>query len=157
MNTLTQLFILGGLFILLNFLDGLTTYINLFKLPEGLQGKEANPLFKDIKKNFRGAMLIKAFFVMGGVWLFLELFNTAPGQGLYLFAILDFTFGFVVLNNFYVFVRKKITKKPCTSPLGYVSKLFQKFMPLRVADILSYYLVITCLLIISIMLVNALW
>lgn len=141
---MTLLEILLILFWVVNVLDALTTYLCLFRLPPHLQGKEANPLFKGgIKKSFGKSMFLKFMIVMAGTYLFLYIFRQSPGQGITAFLILDILFGLAVVNNSYIYIRRKVTGRMSNTPVGFISGLLQRIkIPGKVADIIAYFAVI---------------
>lgn len=123
------------IFVLLNVLDGYTTWLGLYKLPPELRGREANVLLKDVEKKFWPTMLKKGMFVLFGVWLFYRL--ASP----YALKVVDLALVVVVLNNAYVYLSRKLTSKRYRSPVDYSVLFFKKLrLPERAADLVGFYI-----------------
>lgn len=138
-------------FITLSVLDGYTTYLNLFKVPAELPGREMNPVFGNIRKNFRGAMVIKGLVTVAVAFLLLV------SRGTFMAEVLDLALSFVVINNSYIFIIKWKWRKKVTSPLAYLSKGLQKVrMHKKLADVLAFYLGVTIIFGISYLIVRVL-
>jgi len=101
---------LGG-----NVLDGLTTYLGIFKVPLSLRSEEFNPLFKKhIYSHFGKVMLFK---IIGTVGLLIWIWSWETSSDKILsLRIISIAMGFVVLNNSYIYLSKKIRKKKVMTP-----------------------------------------
>ena len=101
----------AALLIVLNVLDSVSTHIGLYKLPKELRGREGNPLMAKL---------------MAGVPKIAEVLKHGSGVAIvvyclyhdYIFGLVVsvFILGFAVLNNTYLIVRKRRTKRQHTSP-----------------------------------------
>ncbi|KKM21862.1 hypothetical protein LCGC14_1631190 [marine sediment metagenome] len=141
---------LWALFLILNILDGFTTWLSIYKLPPELKGEEANPLFKDVEKQFFGSMVRKAVLVFLGLWVFLYLYNNNPIGGAFVFRVLNLVLLLAVLNNLYVYVSRRVKQRKTQTPVGLMHVLLNKLrVPKKVSRILAYYLVAGILVVAS--------
>lgn len=112
-----MLIVSAVLLVVLNVLDSVTTYVGLHKLPEGLQGKEGNPVMaKLLTKWPRLTEALKQLVVaaVAGYLVYQEaLFSLVIGL---------VAFGLVVVNNTYLIVIKLVTRRPHTSPIFHLAK-----------------------------------
>ena len=121
-------------FVFLNVLDGFTTWLGIYKLPEGLRGREANVLFKDVEKHFWPAMIKKGAIVLFGVWLFYRFADP------FVLKVVDFVLVVVVLNNGYVYLSRRISGKRLRSPVEFSALFFRKLhLPEKASRILGSY------------------
>lgn len=145
MTVLSQLYLFGALFLLANLLDALSTYLCLFRLPVEVRAQERNPLFRamSIEQHFAGNMVFKFALILAGLWLFLMFFRNDPGQGLTAFKILDLIFAFAIINNTYVYISRRITKRKTMTLIGLIDKLIPKCIKWqKVREVISYLLTV---------------
>jgi hypothetical protein len=194
------------LFIALNILDGITTWLNIFKLPKGLVGREANPLFSNMNKssaeksiakesansliqnvekdlglstgairnkdgtesqidklvkdkmkaNFKTNMTYKLVIVLAGLYIFLQTYIKDQSKGTFIFEILDLVILFAVINNTGIYIAKRIKKRDVMTPIGLVERGLTKIkLPKRLARFLSYYVIVTFFIFVSVLIVYA--
>lgn len=130
------------IFVLLNILDGFTTWLGVHKLPEGLRAREANPLLKDVEKSFWSAMIKKGAFVLFGVWFFYRFAN------IYALRVLDLAFAVVVLSNTYVYLARRLGNRRFRSPIEIATNALQRaHLPERAARLVSFYGLVGLLLV----------
>jgi len=146
---MSELFWLLAIFVLLNVLDGYTTWLGLYKLPPELRAREANVFFKSVETRFWPAMIPKALIVLFGVWLFTR---TASVFGL---KVIDLVFAVVVLNNAYVYLSRRITGTKHKNILNLTEELLQKWhVPEKLAKNLSFYLLLAVLITMSVYIIG---
>lgn len=132
------------IFVLLNALDGFTTWLGIYRLPEHLRGREVNVLFKDVEKKFWPAMLKKSVFVLFGIWL---LYRLASPHAL---MVVDIVLTVAVLNNVYVYLSRRLSGKRYRSPVEYSILFFRKLrLPVRVANLVGFYVLFGLVIVIS--------
>ena len=121
-------------FVFLNVLDGFTTWLGIYNLPEGLRGREMNVLFKDVEKKFWPAMIRKGALVLFGVWLFYSF--ASP----FTLRVFDLVLVVVVLDNSYVYLSRRISGKRIRSPIDFSIQFFRELrLPERASRILGFY------------------
>lgn len=134
---MTEVFWLLLAFVLLNVLDGYTTWLGLYALPEDLRGRESNVLFKDVEVHYWPAMIKKGILVLFGVWLLYRFANP------YAIKVLDLAFVIVVLNNAYVYLSRRLSGKKTRSPSEYLVSFFQKLrLPEKVSELLGFLVLV---------------
>ena len=128
MGVESQLYLFSGLFLLVNILDAYTTWLCLFRLPTNLRAEEKNPIFKFLKieTRFFHAILFKVALILLGVFIFLNYFNSDPGKGLTDFKVLDLVFTFVILNNLYVYLTRRLLKRKTPTLISLVEGALEK-------------------------------
>lgn len=137
-------------FVLLNALDGFTTWLGLYRLPRELRGREANPLLKDAETRFWSAMFRKGVLVLFGLWLFYHF------ASLYALRVLDLVFIVVVLNNNYIYLSRKISGRRVRGPVELSTALLGgAHVPERVARILGFYVLVGLVIIVCHLIVGA--
>jgi len=139
---LNELLILGVIFIVLNILDGLTTWACIYRLPEGIRAREANPLFKDVERSLVSSMIRKGFLVLIGLWVFLYMYNSRDTSSTLVFRALDLAMLFTVFNNTYVYISRRVRKRITQTPICLTIAGLQRLrVPERVATFLAFYIV----------------
>jgi hypothetical protein len=92
-------------FVVGNALDSYTTWLGLFKLPPELRGSEMNPLFGDITRRWKKSVITKAIatvMIAGAMWFLIDMFYIIW---------LNIVLGLVVLNNAFIYLTRRITKR----------------------------------------------
>ncbi len=112
-------------FVILNILDSYTTYLNLFRLPASLMGKEGemNPIFRgSVNKHFGRTVLIKT---IGVILIIVYVFIFSKNQSDLVFALkaINIMIAFVVINNAYIYLAKRITNRKVMSPGKFLTKV----------------------------------
>ena len=121
-------------FVVLNVLDGYTTWLGLYHLPADLRGREANPTFKSVENSFWPAMIKKGIFAVFGLWL---LYRLASVESLY---VVDLVFVVVVLNNAGIYLSRRISKKRLRGPVEFSILFFRRcHLPERASRLLGFY------------------
>ncbi len=136
-------------FLILNVLDGLTTWLGLYRLPAELRASEANAVYKDVEKSFWPAMWKKSFFVIFGLFGLLYLASISHVNIYHALYVLNGVLGIAVLNNTGIYLSRVLTRRKVVSPVGRVSTLLQTCgLSQRLSERLAFYLLfglITCL------------
>lgn len=105
-----DLIIMGVVVVLLNVLDSVTTELG-FRLPEHLRTKESNPFAKRwLEKSPKSAHLFKQVSVIGIV-VFMIMFGDMR-----IMVMVIVLLGWVVANNSYIWIGRKITKRKIHTP-----------------------------------------
>lgn len=112
-------------FVILNILDLYTTYLNLFKLPAELTDKqgEMNPVFRgSINNHFFRVVIIKT---IGIILIIAYVFIVSESQSYLVFVlkVLNIMTAFVVINNAYIYLAKKITNRKVMTPGKFLTKV----------------------------------
>ena len=150
MSVLAQLIWSWIIFLLFNIMDVFTTYLCLYKLPDALKGKEMNPVFHS--KTIKRIGILKIGLMLGGLVLFLQFFNSNPGEGLTAFRAINIVLGLAILNNLYIFIGRKVTGKRLPTPIGMAEEGIKKLYPSldKWSGKIAYYVVTLFVCIISI-------
>ena len=109
--------LIGGAVILFNVLDSVTTELG-FRLPEHLRAKESNPLAKPwLEKHPNGFHAFKQLTMIGMViWL-------VAVEAIQALVVVAIMLGLVVINNSYILVGRKITKRKINTPFYVACKV----------------------------------
>ena len=127
-------------FAFLNVLDGFTTWLCLYHLPVELRGREANVLYKDAEHKFGQAMWRKGVFVFLGFWILLYLANLLETNVVFSFYVLNVVMVFVVVNNSYVYISRRISKRRTKTPIDVIASLFRRcHLSDKAARIIGFY------------------
>lgn len=142
------------IFVVLNILDGFTTWLCIYRLPAELRGREANIFYKDIDHTFWPAILRKGIFVVLALWSFPLLAKYVNMLSpLY---VLNLVLVFVVVNNTYVYLSRRITKRLTTTPIGLGTSLLKRLhLSEKQARVLSFYILILVVTYLSYLIVGA--
>ncbi len=96
-----NIYFLLAIFLLLSGLDLLTTWLDLFKLPDDMRGQEMNPVFGDIRTHWRHNVawkLIATFLIALAAWKRNDVFPVL---------MINITLFLVVMNNFYIYITRR--------------------------------------------------
>jgi len=107
----------GVLIVVLNVLDSVSTRL-CFSLPEGLKGRESNPIMASLMEgDYLIAELVKHFglLLMVTYWVY--------RQDVEVLLAVTSVFGLVVLNNSFIYATRRIVKKKISTPFGIFSKV----------------------------------
>lgn len=125
-------------FVLLNVLDGFTTWLGIYRLPENLRAREANIVFKNIETHFWSAMIWKGLLVLFGCWFFYRFAD------LFALRFLNLVFVAVVLNNSCIYLLRRLSRRKIQSPTELFVFFFRKcHLPERVARLLGFYVLLS--------------
>lgn len=143
-------------FIILNILDGFTTWLGLYHLPVELRGHEANVMYKDAEHSFWSAMIRKGMFVVLALWVFLYLADLTHTDVLFSLYVLNLVMVFVVINNSYVYLSRRATKRVTMTPVDLVAKPLKKLhLSDKGARILGFYILFGAVVYVSYLIIGA--
>jgi len=143
-------------FVLLNILDGFTTWLGLYHLPVELRGREANVIYKDAEHSFWPAMLRKGLFVILALWVFLYLADLTHTDVLFSLYVLNLVMVFTVINNSYVYLSRRITRRVTRTPVDVIAKLLRNCrLPKKAARIIGFYVLLGITVYVSYLIIGA--
>lgn len=115
-----EIIIIGGLAILFNMLDSLTTWL-IDRLPTNLRSEESNVFVKPWLEKY--PLLTHAFKQILVIGIVVFLVASRGMESALLLMFLAIILGFVVINNSYIWIGRKSTKRKIYTPFYKACKL----------------------------------